>query len=150
MKPGGWIEFQELHFYPRCDDGSMGDDDILEAFIRLLSEALQASGFDMDRCRALRGPLTRAGFVNIQLVKMKSPIGEWHEDPMLQYVGGCQRDAFLGVVPAICAQPFEMLGIGRIEREAWAGKARKAIEDENVHRYFTWYFWIAQKPEEVS
>jgi len=150
MKPGGWIELKELHVWPRCDDGTMGPDDIFEAFSRLLAEALEANGMDMHKCRALRGPLTRAGFTNIQLVKIKSPIGEWHDDPMLQYAGGYQRQAILGIIPAICGQPFESLGIGRVEREAWAGRARRAIEDDSVHRYFTWYFWTAQKPEEAS
>jgi hypothetical protein len=22
-KPGGWVEFQEFHYYPHCDDDSM-------------------------------------------------------------------------------------------------------------------------------
>ena len=146
MKPGGWIEFQDLHFYPRCDDGTMGDDDVLESFINLLSDALMANDMDMNKCRALRGPLTRAGFTNIQLIKKMVPIGEWHEDPTFQYVGGCQKEALLGIIPSICGQPLESIGIGRVEREVWASAARKAVEDESVHRYFTWYFWIAQKP----
>ena len=150
MKPGGWIELQEMCGVPQCDDGTMQPDDGLANFVDMIGQALDAHDLDVNKCRAMRGPLRRAGFTNIQLVKKKSPLGGWHADPALEYIGEYQKQVVYDVLGPITARPLEAIGINATERAVWAATARKAMDDESVHRYFWWYFWIAQKPVEAE
>ncbi len=146
LKPGGWIEIQELHTYPFCDDGSMADDDPVCGLYDLLHEALALRGMNNDKARALRGPLRRAGFVDIQLVKKKVPLGPWAKDKTLRLVGQYLKTAVLDAIPALMARPIAELGLTPLQRQVWTAKVRQSLDDHSIHRHFHFYFWYAQKP----
>jgi len=146
LKPGGWIEFQELHTTPQCDDGTMKPDDTLVRFYEHVWESWDLMGYNNHKPRALRGPLRRAGFANIELIKKKLPIGVWAKDKTMRLVGLYLRGCVHDVIPALTAKPFEALGMNEVERSVWAAKARLALDDTSIHRYFNAYFWFAQKP----
>jgi len=124
----------------------MKEDDPCARFATLINDALELRGMSLEKCRALRGPLTRAGFRNIRLIKKKIPIGEWESTPKLRRVGLLQKLSFIDVITAITGKMFEDLGISRLEREVWSATVRRSLDDLSVHRYFTLYFWVAQKP----
>lgn len=146
LKPGGWIEFQELYCIPLCDDGTMPPDDPFLRFCNLINDALTAKGMSMNTSRALKHPLAIAGFTNIHVIKKKIPIGGWDRDETLRYVGRLEKVVILNVITAVTGRIFEDLGMTWLEREVWAAAVKRSIKDESVHRYFTMYFWIAQKP----
>ncbi|KAL1853639.1 hypothetical protein VTK73DRAFT_8908 [Phialemonium thermophilum] len=146
LKPGGWIELQELNATPRCDDQTMGPDDAVKRVYDLVAEAFAHFGMDVSLPTVL-GPMLRgAGFDNVHCVVKKVPIGAWALDPALRVIGHYQRLAVQDFLPALAGRPFEALGMSRTESEVTLALARNALKDMRVHRYFCYYFWYAQKP----
>lgn len=121
-------------------------DDPLKRFYTIVFEALAKQGLDCDKPKNLRHTLERAGFVNIQCVRKKVPIGVWAKDPALRIVGHYMKTAILDVIPALAGKPFEDIQVSKVESAVWLAKLRRSLEDANVHRYFTFFFWFAQKP----
>jgi hypothetical protein len=148
LKKGGWIEFQELHPWPCCDDGTMKDDDVLKRFYEMAYDAFQLFKMNLHIARDLKPMLEEAGFKNVHCVVKKVPVGVWARDPILRVVGIYMKTAILSVIPAFAGKPFEALGIPPVEREVWQAHVRKTLEDNSIHRYFNFYFWYAQKEEE--
>lgn len=148
LKPGGWIEFQEIHAYPFCDDGTMDmENDPILGFYDMFIEALENRGMNHDKMRALRGPLTRAGFTNITLIKKKIPLGPWAKDKTLRLIGQYLKMALLELVPSVMIGPLADLGLTQLEREVWSAKIRQSLDDIRIHRHFHFYFWYAQRPK---
>ncbi len=124
----------------------MSDDDELFRFCNLVKDALEDRDMDFNKCRALRGPLTRAGFTNIELVKAKIPIGEWGADEKQKKIGYLLLLSILDITTAITGKMLEDMGLSRLEREVWSATVKKSATDLSVHRYLTFYIWTAQKP----
>ncbi|KAF4850564.1 Secondary metabolism regulator LAE1 [Colletotrichum siamense] len=146
LKPGGWIEFQELHIYPQCDDGTMKEDDKLKEFYDIVLQSFLCFGANFHKARDLRPHLEGAGFKDIRREVKKVPIGTWAKDEILRLCGLYLKHAIRDVLPAF-KKPFEANGLSPVETEVWTAIARKEIEDNSKHRYFNFYFWYAQKPE---
>lgn len=147
LRPGGWIEFQEIHTMPFCDDGTMdAASDPVAGFYELLKEGFSQLGTDYDKTRRLRGPLTRAGFTNITLVKRKIPLGPWAKDHTMRLIGQYLKIALQELVSPIMVRLVANLGLTPVEREVWSAKIRQSLDDNRIHRHFYFYFWYAQKP----
>ncbi|KAK8017096.1 hypothetical protein PG993_015285 [Apiospora rasikravindrae] len=147
LKPGGWIEWQELHAWMQCDDGTMPPNDPAFDFYKLFQQAFRRIGCDTALAANLDRPLKDAGFVNVQCVVKKIPVGQWARDKKLRLAGWYLRTAIQEVLPALCGKPLSVLGLNEVERELWRAAAMRAVNDDLVHRYWNMYFWYAQKPE---
>ncbi|KAK7961601.1 uncharacterized protein PG986_002426 [Apiospora aurea] len=147
LKPGGWVEWQELHAWMQCDDGTMPPNDPAFDFYKLFQQAFRRIGCDTALAANLDGPLKDAGFVNVQCVVKKIPVGQWARDKKLRLAGWYLRTAIQEVLPALCGKPLAVLGLNEVERELWRAAALRAVNDDSVHRYWNMYFWYAQKPE---
>ncbi|KAF9876609.1 xanthine dehydrogenase [Colletotrichum karsti] len=145
LKPGGWVEFQELHFQVQCDDGSMAEDDKYKAFHDLLIDAFNLFGMNMHKARDLRPHIEAAGFKNIHCEIKKVPIGIWAKDKTLRLIGKYMQGAVLGALQAF-EKPLIAHGLTPVEAAVWTATARKEMDDLSKHRYFNFYFWYAQKP----
>lgn len=77
LKPGGWIEIQELDARANCDDGSLSPDAPLAKFFDTAERAVKEFGMKFRAGENLRGPLEEAGFVNVSCTVLKVPIGTW-------------------------------------------------------------------------
>ncbi|KAF5490165.1 Secondary metabolism regulator LAE1 [Colletotrichum fructicola] len=149
MKPGAWIEFQELHGQIHCDDGTMADDDKLKEFYELVVEAFQNLGLDLHKARDLRPHLEAAGFKDIHCEIKKIPIGIWPKDPTQRVIGKYSRQAIEMAAPAFTGKPFEAMGISKVESQVWCATVKKDMEDLSKHRYYNMFFWYAQKPKDA-
>ncbi|KAF3017869.1 hypothetical protein E8E14_012634 [Neopestalotiopsis sp. 37M] len=147
LKPGGWIEFQELHAWPQCDDGTMLPEDHVAGFYKLVVEAFAKLGLDIHAPCKLDKPLEAAGFTNVQCVVKKIPIGTWARDRRLRLVGHYLKLVIQDFLPALTNKPFALLGLNQVEREMWRTATFKALDDMSAHRYWNFYFWSGQKPE---
>ncbi|KIH90444.1 hypothetical protein SPBR_00642 [Sporothrix brasiliensis 5110] len=146
LKPGGWVELQELLGEVMCDDNTMPEDDPLKYVYQLADQAFTKFGMNVKLARELEPVLREAGFVNIQCIAKKVPIGVWAKNKTLRLIGLYQKMAVADILGAVAGRPFAALGIPANEREVIIALARRAMEDNSVHRYFTYYFWYAQKP----
>ncbi|KAH8691983.1 S-adenosyl-L-methionine-dependent methyltransferase [Talaromyces proteolyticus] len=146
LRPEGWIELQELNAQPMCDDNTMRDDDPVKHMYDLAGQAFGKFGMNVTLPKHLEPMLLEAGFQNIRCIVKKVPIGVWAKNKTLRLIGLYQKIAVLDLMPALAGRPFEALGLSQAESQVTLAFARKALEDSKVHRYFNYYFWIAQKP----
>jgi hypothetical protein len=77
MKPGAWIEIQELDARANCDDGSLAPDAPLAKFFDTAEQAVASFGMKFRAGENLREPLEKAGFINVSCKVLKVPIGTW-------------------------------------------------------------------------
>lgn len=146
LRPGGWIELQELQGVPLCDDGTMTDDDPVKYLYDMAGKAYSKFGMSTTLPAELEPYLRKAGFENIHCQIMKVPIGSWAKEATMRTVGLYQKMAVLDFLPTLPGRPFKALGMSEAEAEVTVAMARKGLDDANVHRYFNYYFWYAQKP----
>lgn len=132
---------------PYCDDDTMGDDDPFKRLYEISKEAYSKFGMSTTIAAELEPYLHDAGFTNIHCKVLKVPIGVWAKDPTLRLIGLYQKTAVAEFISTLAARPFEALGISVAEAQMTLAMARKALEDTSVHRYFNYYFWWAQKPD---
>ncbi|KAH8655183.1 S-adenosyl-L-methionine-dependent methyltransferase [Xylariales sp. PMI_506] len=147
LKPGGWMEWQELHGWMQCDDGTMPADDAAYGLYSLVSQAFTKMGYDTNSPPKLGDMLRAAGFVNVQCIVKKIPIGTWARDRRLRLVGHYLKLVIQDFLPALANRPLLAMGLNQVEREMWRAAAYKALDDQTVHRYWNFYFWYGQKLE---
>ncbi|RDA92019.1 hypothetical protein CP533_0998 [Ophiocordyceps camponoti-saundersi (nom. inval.)] len=146
LRPGGWVEFHELHGEPFCDDGTMKEDDAFRRLYQLAGDAYAKLGYNTTIAARLEPLLREAGFRNVHCRVMRVPIGVWARDETLRLIGLYQKTAVEEFISTFAGRPFEALGISTAEVQLVLALARKALDDTGVHRYFNYYFWYAQKP----
>jgi len=65
LKPGGWVELQELYAEVLCDDGTMPDNDLVKYIYELIQSAFSKFGMDVTLSKNLEPLLRDAGFENL-------------------------------------------------------------------------------------
>lgn len=146
LRPGGWIEFQDLVIEPLCDDDTMQNNDDFNTVCCLAREAYKILGFNTTSTKELQSFLVTAGFKNVQCKEFKVPIGPWAAEESLRRLGLRQQKAMLDFIGTLAARPFRALGFSAEEAQLKLLSARQAFFDHSVHRYLTYYFYCAQKP----
>ena len=78
LRPGGWLESQEIESLVECDDGTLAPNSGLTSWARNLS----LGGAKMGRPRDVSGEqmaqwYREVGFVDVKVVPFKIPIGSW-------------------------------------------------------------------------
>ena len=80
MRPGGWVELQDVDGAVHTDDNSVPKDWPLKRLTDLLVEAFAQFGTNAHAAESGREYLEEAGFVNIQHNYIKLPYGTWPKD----------------------------------------------------------------------
>ncbi|CAK7564256.1 MAG: hypothetical protein SEPTF4163_002143 [Sporothrix epigloea] len=166
LKPGGFVEFQELVPQMSCDDGTLPPAHImpnaLRDFVQYIGMGLRYSNriaggglfgenvsdsLTMDKI--MTQELADAGFTNIQTVRHKCPLGGWAKYPDLQRCGLLFREAMLEGLRGWSHRPLGTtaggLGWTPTQIEMFLIDVRKALLDPNVHSYFPMHVIYAQK-----
>ncbi|KAK2031343.1 methyltransferase domain-containing protein [Colletotrichum zoysiae] len=146
MKPGAWVELQDVDGQVHCDDGTLPPDWPLVRFTNHLVEAFAKFGTNSHAAVFGRQYLEEAGFVNIQHNTVKLPYGTWPKDKNKRLVGMYYRTACEEFFPAVGAIHFDMLGWSKMEMEVLFAQCRNAMRDPAVHAYGMMHFWSGQKP----
>ena len=147
LKPGGWVELQELCAEVLCNDGTIPDNDPVKVIYELIQSAFEKFGMNVTVVKDLERLLRDAGFENIQCVMKPVPIGPWVRDPTLRLVGMYQKMAVQDFMPVLPIIPFTALGMSQTQSKEAVDNAMQALRDTGVHRFFQYFFWFAQKPE---
>ncbi|KKY19627.1 putative methyltransferase domain-containing protein [Diplodia seriata] len=147
LKPGAYIELQELDFFPQSDDGSMPDDWGYMQYTRACREGFLKFGNDFHVAQKVAGKIRDAGFVNVVEQKIKVPLGSWAKNKLLRTAGLYMQAAVIDAFSIASAGPLQRgLGWSREETEVFIAGARKAIRDPKVHAYYTLHMVYGQKP----
>ncbi|CCT75453.1 related to TAM domain methyltransferase [Fusarium fujikuroi IMI 58289] len=149
MKPGAWIEIQELDARANCDDGSLAPDAPLAKFFDTAEQAVASFGMKFRAGENLREPLEKAGFTNVSCKVLKVPIGTWAKDKKLRLIGLYLKTAVSDMFGAMAAKPLRKI-LEPEEIEVFLADARKDLDNVNIHSYEKYYFWMGQKAAEES
>lgn len=170
LKPGGFVEFQELVPQMGSDDGTLPPPHVAPNALRdfahyvgmglrsstrlaggdLFDEATADPGDPRRMDRILTQELAAAGFTGIRTVRHKCPLGSWPEQKELRRCGLLLRQALLEGLRGWSHRPLgttaDGLGWTPTQIEIFLVDVRKAIMDTSVHAYFPMHVTYAQKP----
>jgi hypothetical protein len=116
LKPGGWIEFQEICPRLTSDDNSIPPDYPVTKFYDIVNRVfLDRYGFDLFLIERMKSELQNLGFINVQQRVFQLPVGAWPKDKRLRLIGLYMREAIVSLLPSMGAKPFAEYGIPRDE-----------------------------------
>ena len=149
LKPGGWLELQEIHHYPQCHDGSMPPNHPVAQYWNLIFEALAVLGVNFNGTMVLADMMREAGFVNVETRIFHVPIGTWPSNKVLKMVGLYWRTILINGLQPIAMGPLTRgLKWTREQVDAWLVQVRDAYMDGWCHSHMPLYIICGQKPEE--
>lgn len=147
LRPGGWVEFQELYPEPGSEDGTMPPDYPLSKFYTLCLRVFkELYKFELDIARKLPESLEHQGFTNVQQKVFRVPIGDWPRDQRMRTIGGCFREILMNFAAAMAARPFVEFGMEKTEINELLISVRDALNNRKVHAYLPMHYVWGQKP----
>ncbi|KAE8445626.1 hypothetical protein EG329_013260 [Mollisiaceae sp. DMI_Dod_QoI] len=148
MKPGGWIELQDLLHKAHCDDGTMPETYLVQEWLGFVAAGLAALGPDLLAAEKNAQYLRDAGFVNVQERIFKVPIGLWPKNKKLKMVGLYGRMMIYDGLEGNSLGPFTRgLGWSPERVQVYLIGVRKALLDNSVHAYLPFHCIYGQKPQ---
>ncbi|KAF9871598.1 hypothetical protein CkaCkLH20_11009 [Colletotrichum karsti] len=149
LKPGGWIELQEMHHFPASANNSLSAKHPVAEYWGLVGEGLMELGVDLELAAGdqLASMMRDAGFVNVTERVFHVPIGTWPRNRVLKTVGMYWRTILLDGLQAIALGPFTRGLHWSVEQtELFLVDVRKAYHDNSVLMYMPLKVVYAQKP----
>ncbi|KAL8948063.1 MAG: hypothetical protein Q9222_005716 [Ikaeria aurantiellina] len=150
LRPGGYIECQELAVDARADDDTVTKDSAITAWCRNQEEAMQKLGMTlMVTGDMIKKQMQEAGFVDIEVKEFKVPIGQWPADKQMRETGAFQLVAMLeGISGLTMALWTRFLGWKKEDVEDELMKVKKEFKSTHVHSYWPVYAVYGRKPVE--
>lgn len=149
LKPGGWIELQELQFQVKCDDGSVREDNKVDDFFKTMKRALENFNVDLLAMRNNKKNLIDAGFAEVTEISFKIPIGTWPKEPTLKTIGLYNRSMIHDALYGVAVRPFTRgLKWSPEEVEVYLIDVRKELMDSSnsQHGYTPFTVVFGRKP----
>ena len=87
LKPGGWVEAQEVNHPLCCDDESAGSDSAVMRWSNLLHEAMAKSGVDPAPGDNFKRHMSNEGFTNVHEKLKTWACSPWPEDEYRKEIG---------------------------------------------------------------
>ncbi|RDK38846.1 hypothetical protein M752DRAFT_286045 [Aspergillus phoenicis ATCC 13157] len=155
LKPGGSVQCDEFDPKPKCDDGTMPEEDpdkfseyALQDLMDLHHRAGQAS--DPPRQFRVAHRLARwmreVGFEDVQERVQKVPVNPWSTDSHLRTIGSWNETNLLEAAAGWSYKPLTILGWSKPEIEVFLVDVRKSIQNRDVHAYLDYYVVTGRKP----
>ena len=136
LKPGGWIELQEVQFPFQYDDNFPPNDSPLLKWSGYVREATSRVGVDTMAGTKFVDMLQTEGFVNINRDEFRWGIGSWSKDPKEREIGKWMvYNALEGVESAGMALFSRVFGWSKDEIEVFLESVRKDIRNK-APRYY--------------
>lgn len=150
LKPGGYLEFQEITYWPQADDATLTPTTpyAFRDFCYYQQLGLAQLGLDLHTINRLPDLLRANGFDDVTEVRHKLPIGRWAKDRRQREKGiWFLRMILMEGLTAICKRPF-MHGLGWKEPqvEMFLVDVRRSLNDASVHAYFPFTVVYGRKP----
>jgi len=151
LKPGGWIEFQEIDHFPYSQDGELAADNPIRLYWSHIHAALRSINVQVNNAPRLASLMRSAGFVNVTERIYFTPIGPWPHNKQLREVGMYWRTVLIEGLEAIALRPFtKVLGWRTEEIEAFLAEVKEAYMDPRTRAYMPFYIVYGQKPMTVE
>jgi hypothetical protein len=150
LKPGGYLEVQELHYSPQCDDASVTASTpyAFRDFLGFLDQGLRAlGGSEMNAILKIPAEMAEAGFEGIESAVHKCPIGVWPRDKRMRLCGLFLRTAIIDGLRGLSRRPLGTgLGWTELQIEMFLVEVRKCVMDASFHTYFPLHVVYGRKP----
>ncbi|KAF6816658.1 methyltransferase domain-containing protein [Colletotrichum sojae] len=151
LKPGGWVEIQEMKWNFNCDDTSMSKDYALLKMMDLVWQGLGKFGIEKDAADSNPERVAAAGFVNQVHDVKKVPMGEWPKREDLRMIGAYCKAVLYDGLHAVTIGPLTRgLGWTAEEVDVFLVDVRKDLLDSSVHSYVFYHSLAGQKPAEET
>ncbi|KAJ0319148.1 hypothetical protein COL5a_010362 [Colletotrichum fioriniae] len=151
LKPGGWIELQEMKWNFNCDDDTMPSDYALTKMMKLVWEGLGKFGIEADVADINPKRLDDAGFINQVQDVQKVPVGEWPKREDLKMIGAyCKAVLYDGIHGVTMGPLTRGLGWSAPEVEIFLIDVRKDLLNTGIHSYVFYHSVAGQKAKETA
>lgn len=136
LKPGGWLEMQDVCL-PTCDDNSIPGDSPYQQWIDLQYKALRSVGREWDWAMKYKEMMEEAGFRNVEQKVFKWPQNTWPKATHFKQLGAISIANLDGGLEGFSLRPFSgLLGMGREEIEVLLAGVRKDMVNSRIHAYW--------------
>jgi hypothetical protein len=152
IKPGGWIELQEMHHLPHSASSTpLPPSFPLLTFFQLAVQGLASLGTNLDASLSEAASLSKYGFINIRHETLQIPIGTWPKNKTLKTVGLYARVGIETGLQAMAYGPLcRGLGWSKEQIEVLLVDVRKCLmetgDGSGVNAYLPFHVWCGQKP----
>ncbi|KAK2750376.1 hypothetical protein FQN57_003856 [Myotisia sp. PD_48] len=151
LKPGGWIEMQELCNPVTCDDGTLTEGSPLTKWGRLIVEASARVKKNSNNPASYESWMRQAGFTNVRTEVHKWPTNSWPEDEKEKLKGLWNLYNVLDRLQVFTVALFtKVLGWAREDVDAFLVDVSAELQNRDVHAYWPVYIVYGQKPLPVS
>ncbi|KAL1303102.1 hypothetical protein AAFC00_006543 [Neodothiora populina] len=152
LRPGGWIEVQEVQFpVAFADDDSVPPDSPLLVWSQRVREAAAKAGIDTMCSTQFKSQLQRQGFVNIKEKWPKWALGPWPRGHQEKEIGVYTLENTKQFVSAIALKLWtKYLDWSPEAVEMFLVEVRKDLDDRKKHYYWQMAILAAQKPPTAS
>jgi SAM-dependent methyltransferase len=138
LKPGGWVELQELRMPCRCDDGTAPRESPLINWSHIIVDSLATTGIDPVASDKFEQQLAEQGFVNIKAETIKWAIGSWPKGKREKEIGRWTAvNTLSGIQGISLAVLTRQLRWSPEAVELLLMDVRKQIMDRNSHAYIS-------------
>jgi len=148
LKPGGWVENQEMDHHRRSDDNSIPLDSKLAQWETEWTRGIKHLGVaGRSDPQVMAGQMHEAGFIKITIREFKLPIGPWPKDPQLKKAGTFALANLSDGLQGLSVKLFTgLLGWSTEELEILLMQCRTEMKRRSVHSYCPLYVVTGQKP----
>jgi len=142
----GWVQMVETNPNFTCDDGSVPEDAAIWEYQRYKYETQEVKRNLHLSPDHLEGRVRDAGFVDIQVKKIRMYIGDWGLcDSKLKAAGRAAAYCFSEVI-APFMESMKNYYPDVYERKEFVKRVRADIANESYHMYTTFHCVIGRKP----
>jgi SAM-dependent methyltransferase len=147
LRPGGWLEIQDIYNLVYNYEDNLENFPHLREWEQKISEAARRSGRDLRMANRLKGYMQDAGFVDVQEEIYKVPIGTWPKGLKFKELGQFSLIHFLdSVEPFSLALFTRVLGYTVEQTKELVVKVKKELVDPTLHGYFNFHFIWGRRP----
>ncbi|KAI2617106.1 S-adenosyl-L-methionine-dependent methyltransferase [Hypoxylon sp. NC1633] len=150
LKPGGWMELQEIHHFPMSGNNSLTPDHPVSQYWRFVDEGLEQLGvnFRFSHEGRIASMMRQCGYVNVTERVFHIPIGTWPRNKTLKSVGLYWKTILLDGIQAIALGPMTRgLHWQREQVETFLVSVRRGYHDNSMLLYMPLVCVFGQKPE---
>ena len=151
-KPGAYVEFQDWDTWLYSQDDTLPPDSALNKFHQMTCAGRHAQGFNMKPGPDLMKNLKDAGFVDLQVKKIRLPLGAWPRDKRIKEIGIINLLQMEQAIEAICLGvltqlPAEAGGPWSWEEvQVFLVNIRNDLRNKKIHGHYDFYVAYGRKP----
>ena len=136
LKPGGYLEIQELDPPLASDDDSSNKSTMFHMYIKLCLDSLEERGQAIPAQSQYRAWLEGEGFVDVKEYPFKVPINTWPKDKRLKEIGKYQLINYTEGCEGICIGLLtRVLQWQPAEVQVLLARLRVELKDRSIHAY---------------